>query len=131
MRLRIWILHPKTAEPVKLALEPGVTLTHAWGGKTDEGWHWGSTEWVWCPEDGTVTESTYNRGRDCDGGYSDGGQSYCIVSTPRLPCPDGARRPIPVADLQDLEVTGVTMARFRVMPRGGWQRDHSAEQAGY
>lgn len=96
---------------VKITLRPGQTLGHATGGPNEEGW---SSEFVeWTHEGDHLRRESGSDGADCDGRFSTGGVDVCDLdhiasyTTPR----------------------GVKVPNWRDADR--WQRDYSAEAAGY
>lgn len=112
MRARFWVWINNGH--VKLALSPGQSLTWFRGGPTDEGY---SSEWSsWTHEDGRVRCEWATDGRDCDGRFQDGGESACeLYALKSQHCP-------PFTHPEG-------MPRWLAVDR--WQRDHSAEAAGY
>lgn len=62
---------------VRLALRDGETLTHSTGGPCDEGCHYETYSWS---RDGeTISFSSQQWGRDCDGGYERSHEATCAI----------------------------------------------------
>lgn len=96
---------------VRLALEYGApALAHDSGGPTDEGY---AHEWImWSYGDGgQVVRQSGGSSRDCDGRYTWGTERSC--------------------DVDKLPACGLTPVSPEWIEAGEWQRDHSAEAAGY
>jgi hypothetical protein len=122
---RFWQFTP--AGYVRLSLRPGEELTHTRGGPTDEGYSAEAT--TWAHRGDSIRQEWTSWGRDCDGSHEAGGASVC-----------------PLAQLAARDVWEETdgncgeEARGLRFPawgdddeneRNGWQRDHTAEAAGY
>jgi len=104
---------------VKLTLRPGQSLTYVAGGTHDEGWSRDYTEWR---HDGNVVVCEYESdGADCDGRFQHGGVLECSLdSLATVPAYEGGT------------FAGVVITRPDWQKAGfDWQRDHTAEAAGY
>lgn len=100
---------------VKVKLDAGKTFHHSHGGATDEGYHWEARRYSF---DGkTVVCEWTTDSRDCDGRYTRGGVSVCDVDQLR-------------GGYDDQE-NGVRFPAWRDQKDEAYQRDHSAEAAGY
>jgi hypothetical protein len=104
---------------VKLTLRPGQTLSASNGGPTDEGYH-GEAE-VWTHEGDMVRSEWASWGRDCDGRQEAGGEHVCPLGKLR------ARDMVEAFDVP--ENRGIFAPEWE--RADAWQRDHSAEAAGY
>lgn len=108
---RFWECHKSGIVRIKIAT--GQTLHHSHGGRTDEGWHRESRVYSFDGE--TVSCDWSNDGADCDGRISHGGIVHCAAD--RL-----------AAGYHDAEA-GATFPDWQA--GDSFQRDHSAEAAGY
>jgi hypothetical protein len=108
--------------PVKLTLRPGETLRWSQARLCDEGWTRSLETWIYDTEDepGLVTRQWLQQGRDCDGTLEHGGEDVCDATNLL------ARPPYPE---DEPLMEGVRWPAWRDANR--WQRDHSAEAAGY
>jgi hypothetical protein len=109
-QVRFWVLSP-CGGAVRLKLKVGKPLHHYWATPTDEGW---SSEWYrWHFDGRTIWRDWHHDGRDCDGRSEAGGIEYC--------------------ELKDLaafaDADGIAFPHWQ--SQGDWQRDYSAEAAGY
>jgi len=81
---RFW--HYGKAGWVKLTLTPGQRLEHYCSAPDDEGFSYeGNT---WRHQGNMVLNQWGNGGRDCDGRIDRSGESICMLSELREPCPD-------------------------------------------
>jgi hypothetical protein len=112
--VRFWIVGPR-GNDVRLTLRAGDTLAHSHGGATEEGWNRESSIWHF---DGRCVVAEWRcDGMDCDGRLTSGGRSYFVVEDAQ-------------AGYCDPE-TGLRFPAWQERRRSGWQRDYSAEAAGY
>lgn len=96
---------------VKLSLRYDRDLRVCYGGQTDEGHS--ACETTWTHTGDGVLEEWADWGRDCDGAYEAGGKRFC-----------------PLGELAgDQTEAGPPFPLWRKGDR--WQRDHTAEAAGY
>lgn len=108
---RFWIYF--AGSYVKLTLQPGQTLSTHEGRNCDEGFYSESVTYQHARH--AVTREWHERGRDCDGRYSRGGESYC-----------------PMSDLQSRENYESDGPRLPEWQHGdASQVDETAELAGY
>ena len=113
---RFWVYHP-SGSWVKLTLRPGQRVELHSGQRTEEGY---SCEAETFEHDGAgVAHSWCTWGMDCDGRHEDGGERYCPLAHLR------SREPV----LDGPDTVGVMLPEWA--PGESWQRDHSAEAAGY
>lgn len=109
MNARFWILG-RDAGWVKVTLRPGQSLSWSYRYDHDEGWS-SHCETLSHRED-HVERRWRDDGRDCDGRMSTGGELACAIT-----------------DLAALEVDGLGVPEWERFDC--WQRDESAEAAGY
>lgn len=109
---RFWETSTK-GNPVKITLRPGQTLRHFHAQRTDEGWS--STSIVFEHEGALVSCYWQTDGVDCDGRLTRAGVSYCALEQ--------------LAAGWRSEDDGVTFPAWKAEDE--WQRDYSAEAAGY
>lgn len=114
---RFWVWH--RGGWVKLTLAPGQCLTTFAGGETDEGYHCETSTFAHHGE--AVVWEWHETGRDCDGRYERGGESFCALS-------DLAARDAHAA-LPIRENVGIHAPEWQRAT--GYRRDHAAEAAGY
>ncbi len=123
--MRFWVLGP-SAEPVKITLRPGQTLSYSAGGPCEEGYSHETITWYY-PEDVVspyvIRESTAAT-RDCDGRLDTADEYMATIS--QL----AAHKPYwPTEESEPDSWKGVRFPdwiRFKAS-----QRDHSAEAMGY
>jgi hypothetical protein len=97
---------------VKITLRPEQELTHCTTARTDEGFHGAADTWT---HDGdSVSRTVATWGRDCDGRYEHEYTACCDLN--RLAAAEGYEGQPKRPDWQD---------------ERQWQRDHTAEAAGY
>jgi hypothetical protein len=108
---RFWI--DRNGGIVRLKLRKGQTVSHSFGGPTEEGYSW--TAETYSFDGQTVTCEYGTDARDCDGRVTHSGECSCDVLALR-------------AGYNDLEC-GVTFPAWQQGQSA--QRDYSAEAAGY
>ena len=114
---RFWVWH--RGGWVKLTLRPGQSLTAFEGDPTDEGYR---REVSTFTHHGDVVGCEwYETGRDCDGRYERGGESFCELA-------DLASRDA-FAEFPIGETAGIRAPEWKRAT--GYLRDHTAEAAGY
>ena len=111
---RFWVWHGDGV--VKLTLRPGQTLETYKGGNTDEGYSCESCRWSFDGE--FVTREWASWGRDCDGRHEAGGEDHCHLSQLHAVEPSW----------EGLE--GIMYPAWTKVD-DTWQRDYTAEAAGY
>ena len=114
---RFWVWHRKAW--VKLSLRRSQSLTFCERSRTDEGYHCEVNTFTHHGE--TVVCEWYETGRDCDGRYERGGEVFCNLA-------DLAIRDV-FAEFPARENIGIQAPVWKQAT--GYQRDHSAESAGY
>lgn len=113
MELRFWIIGPG-GSPVRMKLRPGQSLSRSEGGPTDEGYSAQGDTFEHCGDH--VRREWWNDGRDCDGMFSQGGESCCRADQ---------------LDSHICDWEGKTETWPLWQPADQWQRDYQAEAAGY
>jgi hypothetical protein len=108
---RFWTDH--NGDIVKLKITAGQTLSHSYGGPTDEGYSW--TVLTYSFDGKTVTCEWDSDARDCDGRMQHSGLTVCHVD--QL-----------ASGYVDPDM-GVTFPAWQTSEEH--QRDHSAEAMGY
>jgi hypothetical protein len=95
-----------------ISLAPGEKVEFTHGGRCEEGSHHYAETFTHGGDH--IAHTWADWGRDCDGAYQHGGESTCALDQLEAldPVDDGPRRP-------------------NWQPVDRWQRDHSAEMAGY
>ncbi len=103
---------------VKLSIRPGAALHRTTGGPHEEGYSYTAEQWH---HTGTgVRYERYTWGRDCDGRHESSAEAYC-----------------PLADLAAVLLNSQDGLGTEAIRRPDWQpgesyqRDHTAEAAGY
>lgn len=99
----------------KITLRPGQELSHCAGGPCDEGNSYSGHTFRHDGDRVTCIWSSW--GRDCDGRYSDGGESMAPLNQ------------LAVRALDFTEAAGLLVPEWQA--GDAWQRDYSAEAAGY
>lgn len=110
---RFWEFH--NGAPVKLTIRPGQTLSHYQGGPTDEGWSSEATTWELDKAGKLLRRESTTDGADCDGRLSSGYDAIALADP---------------AEFMPLYYSP-ELSRPDWRDAGGWQRDHTAEAAGY
>lgn len=125
-RVRLWVTHWGSGAdnfgPVRITLEDGKPLAFWRGGPHEEGYSWSGEIYTYDKARGLVTREWPEYGQDCDGRHDS-------CTTMNWPV-NGATRPW--EDWQTgepIERPEFPIAYFAEVD--SWQRDHSAEMAGY
>lgn len=108
--------------PVKITLRRGQRLAWEQGFPTDEGWHYESNVWEQT-EDDEVSLQTHTEGRDCDGKSSNGCDLVCSLDQLSEVCASEE-------DYRDY-YRGQLIKYPAWEKKDGYQRDYTAEAAGY
>jgi hypothetical protein len=118
---RFWSYFPGRGY-VRLTLRPGESVTVTAGGPTDEGANY-SAETYTHDGDGILLEWA-SWGSDCDGRHEAGGESFARLDDLT------ARDPYAETGGDFAEARGLRVPFWTAGP-DRWQRDHTAEAAGY
>lgn len=118
-RIRIWVYWRESI--VRITLLDGEPLELYSGGPTDEGFHHECHRYEYNAADGVVISSISTSSRDCDGRFDDFREFYWCVGSEMQPMRDVVN-----GEVVDLPESGPVWERG-----AAWQRDFSAEAAGY
>jgi hypothetical protein len=112
---RFWA-YTNTCGLVKLTVRPEQTLRHSLTRWNGEGWE--TTVNTYSHDGEEIVRGYHNAGRDCDGRFASGDVLRASIDQ------------LQAADMYDAP-PGIRQPVWRSDARNRWQRDYSAEAAGY